>query len=476
MKYISTRGKAPALAFDEAMLSGLAPDGGLYIPESWPQFSADHIAGLKGLSYAEIALTIMTPFLGDSISADDFAAMVEDVYGASSSVFADPQITPLRRLGDNEWLLELFHGPTLAFKDVALQLIGRLFDHALASRGGRVTIIGATSGDTGSAAIEACRDRDNLDIFMLHPKGRVSEVQRRQMTTVLSNNVHNIAIEGTFDDCQALLKAAFGDAAFRREMGLSAVNSINWARVMAQTVYYFVAAVALGAPRQSVAFSVPSGNFGNVFAAYVARRMGLDISRLVVATNSNDILARFFASGRYETATVTPTVSPSMDIQISSNFERLLYDLYDRDGDTVTRLLGRLAADGGFAVDDARLARAGALFTGYRLDDAATEATMALVHRETGVILDPHTAIGVAAGRACRVDPSTPMIALGCAHPAKFPDVVGRATGVTPSLPSRLADLHERTERCEVLPNDLATVQDFIREQGTAQAMDMKAS
>ena len=346
MNYKSTRGAVPPLAFDEALLAGLAPDGGLYIPDHWPRLSADDIAGLEGLPYAEIAIRIMTPFIGDALAADDFAAMVEEVYGASSDVFNHPDITPLVQLGDHEWLLELFHGPTLAFKDVALQLIGRLFDHVLEQRGGRVTIIGATSGDTGSAAIEACRDRDNLDIFMLHPKGRVSEVQRRQMTTVMSDNVHNIAIEGTFDDCQALLKAAFGDVAFRDEMRLSAVNSINWARVMAQTVYYFAAAVALGAPGRSVAFSVPSGNFGNVFAGYVARHMGLPINRLVVATNSNDILARFFESGRYETAQVTPTLSPSMDIQVSSNFERLLYDLYDHDGKAVSRLLGELAAHG----------------------------------------------------------------------------------------------------------------------------------
>ena len=476
MKYISTRGEAPALAFDEAMLAGLAPDGGLYIPESWPRLSADKIASFKDLSYAEIAVRAMTPFIGDAIPAADFAAMVEAVYGADNGIFAHPEVTPLVPLGDNEWLLELFHGPTLAFKDISLQLIGRLFDHVLARRGGRVTIIGATSGDTGSAAIEACRDRDNLDIFMLHPKGRVSEVQRRQMTTVMAANVHNIAIEGTFDDCQALLKAAFGDTGFRNEMQLSAVNSINWARVMAQIVYYFTAAAALGAPRKSIAFSVPSGNFGNVFAGYVARRMGLPISRLVVATNSNDILARFFDSGRYETAQVTPTFSPSMDIQVSSNFERLLYDLYDRDGTMVSRLLDELAADGGFTVDDARLAGSRALFTGYRLDDPATEAPIAAVHRDFGMTIDPHTAIGVAAGRARRPDASTPMIALGCAHPAKFPDVVARATGTAPELPPRLADLLDRPEAYQVLPNDLAAVQDFMRRKATVKVEGMAAS
>jgi threonine synthase len=465
LQYISTRGETPASNFDDVLLSGLAPDGGLFVPENWPQLSAEEVAALQGLPYPELALRVLKPFVGGTVPDAALAGIIDGAY----EHFDTPEIAPLKQIGDNEWLLELFHGPTLAFKDMALQVLGPLFDHVLKTRGEKVTIIGATSGDTGSAAIEACRDRDNIDIFMLHPKGRVSEVQRRQMTTVMADNVHNIAIEGTFDDCQALLKAAFGDVAFRDEMALSAVNSINWARVMAQTVYYFVAAVALGAPRQSVAFAVPSGNFGNVFAGFVAHRMGLDIKRLVVATNSNDILARFFDSGRYETATVTPTVSPSMDIQVSSNFERLLYDLYDHDGNAVSRLLGELADQGGFAVDDARLARARALFTGYRLDDAATEETIALLHRDNGMTIDPHTAIGVAAGRACRPDQAVPMIALGCAHPAKFPDVVARATGTRPPLPPQLADLYDRPETCEVLPNDLSAVQDFIRGKGTAK-------
>ena len=467
MKYVSTRGQAPRLAFDEALLAGLARDGGLYLPDSWPRFSSDEIAALAGLPYGDVAARVMTPFLGDTIAEADFAAMVEAAYAG----FDHPEVAPLTPLGGNAWLLELFHGPTLAFKDMALQLVGRLFDHVLAMRGGRVTILGATSGDTGSAAIEACRDRDNLDVFMLHPEGRVSEVQRRQMTTVLAPNIHNIAIQGTFDDCQALVKAAFGDLAFRDEMALSAVNSINWARVMAQIPYYFSAAVALGAPQRRIAFSVPSGNFGHAFAGYAAWRMGLPIERLIVATNANDILARFFASGRYQTAAVTPTLSPSMDIQVASNFERLLFELHGRDGDAVARLLGELAERGELAVDDERMATLRGLFEGFRLDDAGTEATIAEIHAATGTVLDPHSAIGVAAGRASRIDAETPLVAMGTAHPAKFPAAVARATGVTPSLPARLADLLERPERCEVLPNDLAAVQAFVRNNGKGGTM-----
>ena len=459
MNYVSTRGQAPHLAFDDALLAGLARDGGLYVPETWPRFSSDEIAALKGLPYAELATRVMTPYLGGTIAHADFAAMVEAAYAG----FDHPDVAPLRQLGGNLWLLELFHGPTLAFKDMALQLVGRLFDHVLAMRDGSVTILGATSGDTGAAAIEALRDRDNLDVFMLHPEGRVSEVQRRQMTTVLAPNIHNIAIQGSFDDCQALVKAAFGDLAFRDEMALSAVNSINWARVMAQTAYYFSAAVALGAPQRRIAFSVPSGNFGHAFAGYAAWRMGLPMERLIVATNANDILARFFTSGRYQVAAVTPTLSPSMDIQVASNFERLLFELHGRDGGAVAGLLGELAERGGFTVDDERMAAAHELFEGFRLDDAGTEAAIAEIHAQTGMVLDPHGAIGVAAGRAARLDAETPLVAMGTAHPAKFPAAVKRATGVMPSLPSRLADLLERTERCEVLPNDLTAVQAFIR-------------
>ncbi|MFQ5785574.1 MAG: threonine synthase [Alphaproteobacteria bacterium] len=460
MRYVSTRGKAPALAFDDVLLAGLARDGGLYVPERWPRLSREEIAGLAGLSYAEIAVRVMSPFLDGVIAPAAFARMVEETYAG----FTHAAVAPLVQIGDNDWLLELFHGPTLAFKDYALQLVGRLFDHVLGARGQRVTVVGATSGDTGGAAIEALRERANVEVFILHPKDRVSEVQRRQMTTVRAANVHNIAVEGTFDDCQALVKAMFADAAFRDALGLSAVNSINWARVMAQTVYYFSTAARLGAPQREVSFAVPTGNFGDIFAGYAAREMGLPVRRLVIATNSNDILCRLFATGRYEPGKVVPTLSPSMDIQVSSNFERLLFELYGRDGAGVERLMADLAARGAFVVDAARLDRARALFTAHRLDDAGTEAAIAGIHRETGRTVDPHSAIGIAAGRACRGDPATPMVALATAHPAKFPEAVARATGTRPELPPRLAGLFERPERYRVLPNDLAAVQAFIME------------
>ena len=466
MKYVSTRGQAPRLAFDEALLAGLARDGGLYLPDSWPRFSRDEIAALAGLPYGDVAARVMTPFLGDTIAEADFAALVEAAYAG----FDHPDVAPLAPLGGNAWLLELFHGPTLAFKDMALQLVGRLFDHVLGMRGGRVTILGATSGDTGSAAIEACRDRDNLDVFMLHPEGRVSEVQRRQMTTVLAANIHNIAIQGTFDDCQALVKAAFGDLAFRDEMALSAVNSINWARVMAQIPYYFSAAVALGAPQRRIAFSVPSGNFGHAFAGYAAWRMGLPIERLIVATNANDILARFFTSGRYQVAAVTQTLSPSMDIQVSSNFERLLFDMLGRDGGRVREAMAAFRDNGAMTVDRQRVAETCELFDAGTLDDEGTLAVIAETHRETGLLIDPHSAVGIHVGRAVRRDGSAPLVALATAHPAKFPDAVEDATGIRPELPPPLADLFEREEHFEVLANDPAAVQAFIHARVTVAA------
>jgi threonine synthase len=461
LRYISTRGAAPPLAFDEVLLAGLARDGGLYIPEAWPQFGAAEIRALAGLPYGEAAARVMAPFLGGRIESAAFAGLVETAYAS----FRHPAVTPLRQLDADTWLLELFHGPTLAFKDVAMQLLGQLYDHVLKRRGRRVTLVCATSGDTGSAAIEAVRDRAAIDIFVLHPQGRVSAVQRRQMTTVLSGNVCNIAVRGTFDDCQDLVKAMFNDAAFRDEMGLSAVNSINWARVMAQLVYYFVAAVALGAPDRRVSFAVPTGNFGNVYAAYAARRMGLDIGRLVVGSNRNDILARFFDSGRLKIGTVEPSLSPSMDIQVSSNLERLLFDLYDRDGAALAAAMGEFRRTGALDVGAARLESCRALFDGVRVDDDATLATIAETWREAGVLIDPHGAVALAAARARRRGPAEPMIVLGTAHPAKFPDAVERATGQRPALPPHLADLFDRPERLDVLPNDLGTIQGFIRDR-----------
>ncbi|MEX2641894.1 MAG: threonine synthase [Acetobacterales bacterium] len=458
MRYISTRGKAPVLGFEDVLLTGLARDGGLYVPESWPAMAADDLRALHGLPYPEAAVQIMRPYLDGAISDEDFGAMVADSY----AVFGHPAVVPLRQLESGLWLLELFHGPTLAFKDVALQLVGRLFDHVLKRRGERITVVGATSGDTGSAAIEACRHCDMVEIFILHPKGRVSEVQRRQMTTVDSPNVHNIAVEGNFDDCQDLVKAMFNDAAFRDELNLSAVNSINWARIMPQIVYYVTSAVALGAPDREVTFVVPSGNFGNVFAAYAARQMGLPVQRLVVASNSNDILTRFFDTGTMRIDGVEPTWSPSMDIQVSSNFERYLFDLCDRNPATLAEEMRTFRDTGSLSVGDNRIAAARQLFDAGRVDDDATLAEIRRVHADSGEVVDPHTAVGIA---VARVQPRTaPVVCLATAHPAKFGDAVAQAIGECPALPSRLSDLMELPERAVALPNDLAAVEAHIRE------------
>ena len=466
MNYISTRGDASALPFDDVLLSGLARDGGLYMPETWPAFSPSEIAGFKDLPYPELALRVMRPFIGDAIDGGALAGIIEEAYDN----FDTPEIAPLKEIGDAEWLLELFHGPTLAFKDMAMQFLGPVFDHVLKARGKWITIIGATSGDTGSAAIEACRDRDAIEIFILHPQGRVSDVQRRQMTTVASPNVHNIAVEGTFDDCQALVKAMFNDPPFRDRLRLGAINSINWTRIMAQIVYYFWAAAKLGAPETTVSFAVPTGNFGNVFAGYAARRLGLPVDRFVVGSNRNDILTRFFASGSMETGEVHPTISPSMDIQVSSNFERLLFELEGRDGGRVASIMAGLGDSGRFAVDAGTLKAAQALFEGASFDDEETKATIKAVFDATGELVDPHTAVGIAAARARRRDPDRPMIALATAHPAKFPDAVEDATGVRPDLPERLSNLLELEERCQVLANDLSAVQAHVSEQARARA------
>ena len=453
MRYVSTRGAAPVLDFGDALLAGLADDGGLYVPEAWPVLGD----GGRG-DYVETAVEVMSPYVGDSVGADAFAAMVEDAY----AVFDAPDVTPIVELSDGIHLLELFHGPTLAFKDVALQLVGRLFDHELDRRGERVTIVGATSGDTGSAAIEACRDRDNMDLVILHPAGRVSDVQRRQMTTVTSANVHNVAVDGTFDDCQDLVKAMFADVVFRDRVGLSAVNSINWARVMAQGVYYVVAAERLGGRRSPVAFSVPTGNFGNVFAGHVARCSGLAVPQLVVGSNTNDVLTQFFVEGTMTIDEVVPTSSPSMDIQVSSNLERLLFELLDRDGAAVAEQLNRFRASGSFRLDPVLHAALADGWAGARFDDGTVRDCIAPEADRSGVVLDPPSAVGVLAARACRRDPSVPMVALATAHPAKFPDAVADATGMRPELPERLADLHERPEHLTQLPNDLAVVQEFV--------------
>ena len=461
MKYISTRGQAPDLDFADVLLSGLARDGGLYVPDVWPVFSAEEIAQFTDLPYAELALRIIRPFVGDSIGSSALAGIIDGAY----SRFDAPEIAPLKEIGKNEYLLELFHGPTLAFKDMALQILGPAFDHVLKKRSETITIIGATSGDTGSAAIEACRDRDAIEIFMLHPLGWVSDAQRRQMTTVQSANVHNIAIEGTFDDCQNLVKAMFNDEALRDRLHLGAVNSINWARIMAQTVYYFFAAARIGAPAGPVSFAVPTGNFGNVFSGYGAHQMGLVVDQFVIGSNSNDILARFFETGAMTLSEVHPTISPSMDIQISSNFERLLFDLLDRDADRCRAIMGTFRDTGTFSIDNAVLESAQVLFYGARFDDEATKQAIREVYDATGELVDPHTAVGIAAGRAQRRDQSVPLIALATAHPAKFPDAVKDATGQRPVPPERLASLLGAEERCDVLANDLDLVRAYVSER-----------
>jgi len=458
VKYISTRGNAPKLAFDDVLLTGLARDGGLYLPESWPQFSAADLAEMKDLSYVELAVKVMLPFVEEVVSRDELTQIVTDTYGS----FDTDDVAPLVKLGDNEYVLELFHGPTLAFKDYALQFLGRMFDHVLTKRGAKLTIVGATSGDTGSAAIEACRDRDNIEIFILHPSGKVSEVQRRQMSTVLSDNVHNIALAGNFDDCQNTVKALFNDEAFRDEVNLSAVNSINWARIMAQVVYYFWAALRSGAPDTSVAFAVPTGNFGNVFAGYAAKQMGLPISQFVIGSNANDILIRFIETGRMESKDVFETTSPSMDIQISSNFERFMFELLDRDSSALNDAMQEFKETGHFSVTELFMERLKAIMDGERFDDAGTAKLIGDVHKETGYLLDTHSAIGVGAARARRWDKAVPMVILATAHPAKFPDAVKAASGVHPELPSHLSDLYEREEKYTELPGSFDAIKGYI--------------
>ncbi len=466
MKYVSTRGSAPVLEFADVLLAGLARDGGLYVPEAWPSLSADVLAAATEASYADTAVEVMWPYVEGSIDRDDFARLVAESY----ATFDDPDVTPLSDLGDGTWLLELFHGPTLAFKDVALQLVGRLFDHELTRRSQKVTIVGATSGDTGSAAIEACRDRDAIEIFIMHPAGRTSEVQRRQMTTVLSANVHNIALEGTFDDCQDVVKALFADESFRDRNQLSAVNSINWARVMAQIVYYVVSAARVPRldgrrdPSRPVSFAVPTGNFGNVFAGYSAQRMGVPVSQFVVGSNSNDILTQFFTTGTMTISGVHPTLSPSMDIQVSSNLERLLFELFGRDGVAIAELMQQFRAEGAVVVDPERMDLLAEHWSGTSVDDVATREAIAELYGRLGVLIDPHTAVGYEAARRLRTDAVAPMITLSTAHPAKFPDAVEAATGVRPPLPPHLADLFEREERYVTLPNDTVAVGNYIDE------------
>jgi threonine synthase len=464
MDYISTRGSAPALDFEGATLAGLASDGGLYVPRQWPTMTRDQIEALRGLSYAETAVRIMLPFVGDSLSEGELRDLCSKAYGN----FAHDAVTPLVQLDHQHWLLELFHGPTLAFKDVALQLLGLLFEKFLSGKNKHLTIIGATSGDTGSAAIDGVAGREKIDIFMLHPLGRVSDVQRRQMTTMSAPNVYNIAVEGSFDDAQAIVKSLFNDRDFNGRFTLSAVNSINWARLMAQVVYYFYAAVRLGAPDRSVAFSVPTGNFGDVFAGYVASKMGLPVERLIVATNVKDILHRALTKGDYSAGEVTATATPSMDIQVSSNFERLLFDLSGRDGAGLNAMMTGFETSKAMTIPEDMLAPSRPLISSARIDPDGMALAMRWASERGGQIIDPHSAIGLAAARESGIASDVPIVTLATAHPAKFRDAVERATGHRPSLPQRIGTLFEREERYNTLPATKEAIAAYVAERATA--------
>lgn len=459
VRYVSTRGDATPKSFTDVLLAGMAPDGGLYVPTEWPQLD---VQDLTGLSYTDIAYRVIHPFVGGDIPDKDLRDMIGQTYGDH---FKHTAVAPLVQLGPSLWVLELFHGPTLAFKDYALQLVGRLFDYVLEKKGRRATIVGATSGDTGSAAIEACRECEHIDIFILHPEGRTSEVQRRQMTSVNSPNVFNIAVKGNFDDCQSMVKSFFADQSFREDMNLSAVNSINWARIMAQIVYYYVAAAALQTSGRKISFAVPTGNFGNIYAAYCAKKMGLPIDRLIIGSNRNDILTRFFETGAMTAGAVEPSLSPSMDIQVSSNFERFLYDVMERDGSAVSASMESFRKTGAYALSEEQMKAARAVFSARRASDADTSSTIKNCHLETGYVMDPHTAVGLFAALGVERDPAIPLVTLACAHPAKFPDSVEKSTGIHPGLPPHLADLYDRKEIFTVLPNDIKQVETFIREK-----------
>lgn len=460
MKYISTRGQAPALEFEDVLLAGLASDGGLYVPEQLPTFSLETIRSWRDLPYDQLAFNVIAPFVDGAIDDQTLKAMISKTYAG----FGHKAVAPLAQIDHNEYVLELFQGPTLAFKDFALQLLGRLLDHLLTKRGEHAVIIGATSGDTGSAAIEGCMHSDHVDIFIMHPHNRVSDVQRRQMTTVLSDNVFNLAVEGNFDDCQRMVKACFADQDFLRgERRLVAVNSINWARIMAQIVYYFYAALNLGGPDRKVSFSVPTGNFGDIFAGYLAKKMGLPIDQLIVATNKNDILHRIISQNRAEKLPLEHTLSPSMDIVVSSNFERLLFDAHDRDGSVLADLMPRMNSESVSLKDD-NIAKVREHFDSFAVSDEVTCQTIASVYSDTGYLLDPHTAIGVKAARECRRDGKVPMVTLGTAHPVKFAEAVKKAGLETPALPHHMTDLFERDERMTIMANDLNALQSFVQQ------------
>ena len=464
MEYISTRGTAPALGFRDALMAGLAKDGGLYVPRKWPTLSKKQIRALRGKSYQEVAFEILSLFVDGEIADDKLRSMIDEAY----ATFRHPAVVPLVQVGPNDFILELFHGTTLAFKDVAMQLLARLMDHVLAERNERATIVGATSGDTGGAAIDAFAGRERTDIFILFPHEKVSPVQQRQMTSSTASNVHAIAVKGNFDDCQNLVKEMFNDAAFRDRVKLSGVNSINWARIMSQVVYYFTAALSLGGPDRKISFTVPTGNFGDIFAGYVAKKMGLPIDRLVIATNDNDILARTLKTGRYEMKGVKATTSPSMDIQVSSNFERLLFEAYDRDDAAVRRSMDGLKQSGSFEIKEKALKAIKREFRAGRATERQVAATIRETLAATGYLLDPHTATGVFVA-AKNAKPSSPMVTLSTAHPAKFPAAVKSACGIDPALPSWLSDLMQREERFDILEPELKAVETFIGSNARAK-------
>jgi threonine synthase len=465
--YVSTRGMGPTLGFADALLAGLARDGGLYVPLTVPHLPPDAIRALRGVAYPEAAARLMAPFVDKDFDHAELKSLCDAAYAG----FRHAAIAPLAQVDDNLFALELFHGPTLAFKDFAMQWLGQAMNRVLRRHNARATIIGATSGDTGAAAIEAFAEQSQVEVFILYPQGRVSDVQRRQMTTANRSNVHALAIEGSFDDCQRIVKDLFGDLAFRDKMRLSGVNSINWARILAQIVYYFVAAAALGAPERPISFAVPTGNFGDVLAGYYAKRMGLPIERLIVATNENDILVRTLATGRYAPKEVKATQSPSMDIQVSSNFERLLFEGSDREPKAVVAQMNALTKEGSFAISESALARIRGDFDAFRVDERACAEEMGHIYRTSGMIIDPHTAVGVhAARKALAASPATPVVALATAHPAKFPDAVEAAAGVRPPLPEPLADLMERKEAIVVLPNDRRALADYMRQTARVAA------
>jgi len=463
MKYVSTRGQAPELGFKDALLAGLARDGGLYVPQEWPTLNQDQIRAMAGKPYAEIAKQVLAPFVEGEISADAFDTMIDEAYGR----FHHKVVVPLVQIDYNHWVMELFHGPTLAFKDVAMQLLARLMDHVLSERNQKATIVGATSGDTGGAAIEAFRGRENTDIFILFPEGKVSPVQQRQMTTVSDANVHCLAVKGDFDDCQAIVKEMFNHLEFRDRLQLSGVNSINWGRIMAQVVYYFTSAVALGAPARKISFTVPTGNFGDIFAGYVAKRMGLPVGDLVIATNQNDILARTLATARYEKANTVPSISPSMDIQVSSNFERLLFDASDRDADLIRSQMDGLKQSGSFALTDAMMENITAEFSAATCNEAETSTQISQTLKECDYLIDPHTAVGIHVANSHLTD-DIPMVTLATAHPAKFPDAVKAATDIYPELPARMGDMMEREERLTPIENDVRIVEAFVEQHSRA--------